>query len=160
MSVSTLKASQVRKGGNIKAAVISDNSIQYNPLEDHDMDDPKLVEEMVRNIGQLDKESHEQIYKVLRQTKPKKFFAVNNTDTRFNIYGLNQKERHELQRTIQLCNEAMERRKILDEASGFHREEIAKLDEKLKIGDLDDTYVDAVNPSEADKIKEMLQMNA
>jgi hypothetical protein len=163
MLMDSLKATTVRKGGNIKPAVIADGSLQYNPLEDHDIDDPKLVEDMVRNIEQLDRTGHEQIYMALRRTKPKKFFAANNVDTRFNIYGLSICERQELRRIIRLCMEDKERKKVLNEATGSYREEIEKLDQKLHIGDLDDPFVDATsacNPSEAEKIKEMLQMNA
>jgi len=158
MATSSLKATTVRKGGNIKPAVISDGSPQYNPLEDHKADDPKFVEDMVRAIGQLDKDSHEQIYIALRKTKPKKFFAANNVDTRFNINGLNDREKQMLKRTIQLCVEDMERKKIFDQFTGTHRQDIAKLDVKLQ-GDLDLDVADR-GPSEAEKIREMLQMNS
>jgi len=159
MATFSLKATTVRKGGNIKPAVIADGSLQYNPLEDHKADDPKFIEDMVRNISQLDKECHEQIYLALRKTKPKKFFAANNIDTRFNINGLNDREKQLLKRTIQLCIEDMERKKIFDQFTGTHRQEIAKLDVKLQ-GDLDaDMDVADRGPSEAEKIREMLQMN-
>jgi len=158
MVTSSLKATTVRKGGNIKPAVISDGSPQYNPLEDHKADDPKFVEDMVRAIGLLDKDSHEQIYIALRKTKPKKFFAANNVDTRFNINGLNDREKQMLKRTIQLCVEDMERKKIFDQFTGTHRQDIAKLDVKLQ-GDLDLDVADR-GPSEAEKIREMLQMNS
>lgn len=148
------------KGRHIKPAVISDNSIQYNPLEDFNMSDPKFIDDMVRNISELDKAGHEQIYIALRKTKPKKFFAANNVDTRFNIYGLTDQDKQSLRRTIQLCKEDMKRKKILQEATGYHEQELHRLDEKLHINDLeDDTYVNPVNPSEAEKIREMLQMN-
>jgi hypothetical protein len=96
----------------------------------------------------------------LRKTKPKQFFAANNVDTRFNVYGLSPIERQSLKRTIRLCVEDMERKKLLRQATGTHQLEISKLNIKLQIGDLDGTTVDAIGPSEADKIKEMLQMNA
>ena len=159
MATCSLKVTSVRKDGNIKPVIISDNSIQYNPLEDTGIDDPKLVEDMVRNIAQLDREGHEQIYTVIRKTKAKKFFATNNVDTRFNIYGLNPHERHELARTIQLCTENMNRKKVFEDANGSHRKDIARLDKTLKVDNLDEKFIEAVNPSEVDKIKEMLQMN-
>jgi hypothetical protein len=160
MATSSLKATTVRKGGNIKPAVISDGSPQYNPLEDHNADDPKFLEDMVRTICQLDKESHEQIYIALRKTKPKKFFAANNVDTRFNINGLNDRDKQLLKRTIQLCVEDMERKKLFDQFTGTHRQEIAKLDVKLQTEfDAEDMDVADRGPSEAEKIREMLQMN-
>lgn len=151
-------ASVVQKGGNIKPAILSDSSIQYNPLDGCEHDDPKLIEEMVRNIAQLDQAGHEQIYIALRKTKPKSFFAINNVDTHFNIYGLTPYERRELRRIIQLSIEDMDRKSILSNARKMHQDGIAKLDEQFDTS-FDDAWVDPVNPSEADKIKEMLQMN-
>lgn len=156
------KTSVVQKGGNIKPAIIKDGSMQYDPLEDHTMDDPRLLEDMVRQIDLLDKQGHEQIYKVLRKSKPKTFFAANSIDTRFNIYGLSAHERQELARTIKLCLQDMDRKRVLADATCIHREEIKRLDQKLHINSLDDTMLDEQysNPSEAEKIKNMLQMNA
>lgn len=49
------KTTTIQKGGNIKPAVISDKTLNYNPLESHNKEDPKMIEELVRAIGQLDK---------------------------------------------------------------------------------------------------------
>jgi hypothetical protein len=163
LMATAFKTTKVQKCRDIKPVVISDSSIQYDPLEDPDTDDPKIIEDMVRSISQLDKKSHEQIYLVLRNSKPRKFFAANNVDTRFNIYGLDTFERRELKRTIQLCLEDMKRRKIMTEASSSHKEEIMKLDGVLQSGEIDNSFTDlnaGINPTESEKIKEMLQMNA
>jgi hypothetical protein len=162
LQMSTRKSSavqvQIQKGGNIKPAVVTDGSIQYDPLDGFDTDDPKSIEDIVRNIEQLDKAGHEQIYMQLRRNgKAKTFFATNSIDTRFNIYGLTPVERRALKRTIQLCMEDMERNKVLNSATRTHQEAIAKLD--CLFPAIDEMYLDPVGPSEADKIKEMLQMN-
>lgn len=153
--------SRIQKSGNIKPAVLADSSIHYNPLDGSDDDDPKMIEDIVRDIARLDKAGHEQIYISLRKTKSRRFFAVNNVVTHFNIYGLSSFERRELKRIIKLCIEDMERKKVLEHASDNHINDIAKLDEQLESNYdvLDDMCTDSLNPSEAEKIKEMLQMN-
>lgn len=159
--MASLKATPVKIafGKDIKPAVIATGGIEYNPLDD--VRGPKLVEEIIRNIDTLDKCYHEQIYTVLRRFKPKKFFAPNNVNTTFNINGLNAQELQELNRTVQLCITDMQRRKVLEEATGEHRDEISKLEEKIRAKvhsdpPLDDTYV--IGPSETERVKEMLQM--
>ena len=159
--MASLKATPVKiafgKDSNIKPAVIAAGGIEYNPLDD--VRDPKLIEDIIRNIETLEKCYHEQIYTVLRKTKPKKFFAPNNVNTTFNINGLNAHEIQELNRTVQLCIKDMQRRKVLEEASGAHRGELEKLEEKMLTSApimLDDAYT--IGPSEPDRVKEMLQM--
>lgn len=164
MSASTpaLKAVTIKKGGNIKPAVISEHEMTYDSLNDNNMDDPKVLDELIRTIKDLDKAGHEQIYLTLRKTKPAKFFAANCVDTRFNMYNLSVHERNELKRIIDLCHLNMKREQVLKDAEGTHRQEIAKLDEKLHLTDIEDednAYIDSVNPTEVDKIKEMLRMN-
>lgn len=156
------KATTIKKGGNIKPAVVSEQSaaLSYNSLDDDNMDDPRVIEEIANSIKGLDKAGHEQIYLTLRKTKPVNFFAANGLDTRFNIFNLNTQERQELKRIICLCEEDMKRKQVLKNADGNHRQEMAKLDKQLYLTDIeDDTYIDSVNPTEVDKIKEMLRMN-
>lgn len=161
---SSLKVTSVQKNSTIKPAVVSDHSPQYTSFRDREMCDPKVVEDMVRSIGSLDKDGHKQVYMTIRRFKPKTFFAANSLDTRFNIYGLSDRERQELDHTIQLCLQNMERNKIFKEARNTHKQDLAELDVKLTDIDTETDndiggYIDAVNPSEAEKIREMLQLN-
>lgn len=153
--------STIRKDATIKPAVLKDTSLQYEDHDSRDMDDPTVVEELVRGISQLDKEGHEEVYLAIRRFKPKTFFASNSVDTRFNIYGLNAKERKEVHRIIQMCRNNLERRRVLEDATSTHETTISDLTSKLldeeKI--LDTESEDPGNPTEVEKIREMLLMN-
>lgn len=153
--------STIRKDANIKPAVLKDTSLQYEDHDSGDMDNPAIIEELVRGINQLDKEGHEEVYLAIRRFKPKTFFASNSVDTRFNIYGLNGKERKEVQRIIRMCKNNTERRRVLENATSTHETTISNLTTKLldeeKI--LDTESEDPGNPTEVEKIREMLRMN-
>jgi hypothetical protein len=154
-----LKVSTVEKNHNIKPATLCNSKHEYKAYDDKDMSKPKNVEDMVRSISQLDKKSHEEIYLTIRKFKPQKFFASNSIDTRFNIYGLSVEERIMLSRTIDLCKENMERNEVISNAASIHQEELAKLEDR--IGANNPILIDDLqnNPSEREKIKEMLQMH-
>ena len=155
-----LKVSTVEKNHNIKPATLCDTKLEYNPYDDKDMSKPKNVEDMVRSISQLDKKSHEEIYVTIRKFKPQKFFASNSVDTRFNIYGLSVEERSILSRTIDLCKENMERSEVISNAAIIHQEELAKLEDKMVSNNPVLIEESLQNPTEKEKIKEMLQMHS
>ena len=154
-----LKVSTVEKNPNIRPATLCDSKPQYKAYDDKDMSKPKNVEDMVRSISQLDKKSHEEIYLTIRKFKPQKFFASNSVDTRFNIYGLSNEEKCILSRTIDLCKENMERDEVISNAADLHQEEIAKLEDRMGFHDPIMVEDSQTNPSEKEKIKEMLQMH-
>lgn len=157
----TKGTSAIRKDTNIKPAVLKDTSLQYQDHEGRDMDNPVVIEELVRGIGQLDKEGHEEVYLAIRRFKPQTFFASNSVDTRFNIYGLNAKERNEVHRIIQMCKSNLERKHVLEDATNTHESTISNLTSKLLDDEkiLDTESEDPGNPSEVEKIREMLLMN-
>jgi hypothetical protein len=153
-----LKKTTIEKNINIEPAVIHDSSPLYIDFEDKNMDNPNMIEELVRNISNLDKEGHEEIYMTIRSFKPQTFFASNSIDTRFNIYGLNCKERNEVDRIVTMCKHDIERKKVFEDASYIHQSNIKTLNTQL-ITDIDDTLVESINPTEVEKIREMLKMN-
>lgn len=151
-STSNIKITAVQKDANIRPAVVH-NSNEYIDFDKKDMSDPAVIDDMVHAINELDKDSHAELYLTIRKFRTRKFFAPNGTDTKFNIYGLNERERSELDHTISLCRENMARRKIVDSLHQ-QREDITR--------DLsrETTHtIETVNPSEPDKIREMLHMN-
>lgn len=159
-----LKRSTIEKTPHIKSGILKEPGIQYQDFEDINMNDPKMVEELIRNISLLDKQSHKEIYLTIRKFKSNTFFAANNVDTRFNIYGLNAKERKELYQMVNFCLQDLERKKVLKQATKEHSTELEYLEHKLYANDakeLPNTEIPLpVNPSEVDKIKDMLNMNS
>lgn len=163
--MSALKATMVRKSSSVKPAVMQDSSPQYENFESFeicDMKDPKIIRELVHQIESLDSDGHEEIYKTIRKFKPKTFFGCNSIDSRFNIDKLSIKELHALNQTIRLCKEDLERKFILEKADYIHRDRISKLDTSLIVDNPLPGYeslIGSVNPTEVEKIQEMLKMN-
>ena len=161
-----LTPTNVHKRHDIAPVVVSDSSLQYRDeiLPERDLQTPNLISKLIDDITRLDKRSHSEIYKVLRRTKPKEFFSANAFDTRFNINALNNRERHDLYRTVQLCKEGQSRRRVKSSAISQHENTMKKVDQEL--GDINAPELEietsrAPHPhsTEADKIKEMLRLN-
>ena len=126
----TSKVTTVQKDSSIRPAVVH-NPNEYKGFDNKDMNDPAVIDGMVRAIAELDKESHAEIYLTIRKFRSRKFFAANNLDTRFNVYALNERERLELDHTIELCRINMQRKSVLESAGDDHRTGIQRLDETL-----------------------------
>jgi hypothetical protein len=161
--MSALKPTMVQKSSAIKPAVMHDSSIQYDNFEKKDMKDPKIIRDTVDRIASLDSDGHCEIYKTIRKFKPRTFFGSSSIETRFNIDKLSSKELEALDQTIRLCKEDLERKYVLDRADAQYRDEMDKLetglDHDLRINDNRLTLSESVNPTEVEKIQEMLRLN-
>ncbi len=159
-----IKASKIKKNDIIKAAVVQDNTpIQYHPFDADDvkveqMDDPEILNNLVKLINKLDKSDHEEIYKTVRKFKPANFFAVNSMGTHFNIFSLDNKMRWELYRMVSLCKDNQVRNKVIADANSVHKVKITDLDTKMDTMK-DPEYVEQINPGEAEKTQEMKKLN-
>jgi hypothetical protein len=87
--------------------------------------DTLAINDMVYDIDSLDEEAHEQIYLLLRGFKPASFFTTDRGGggTHFDRDLLTDRQIQELQRTVQLCKENMQRKLILQSAKQEMEEE-------------------------------------
>ena len=157
-----IKASKIKK--NDKTAVVQDNTpMQYHAFDADDvkvdqMDDPDVLNNLVKLINKLDRSDHEEIYKTIRKFKPASFFAVNSMGTHFNIFSLDNKMRWELYRMVSLCKDNQTRNKIIADATNVHQDNITDMDTKMDKLE-DPAYMEQINPSEEEKTQEMKKLN-
>lgn len=138
-----------------KKSTVWDNSQSYSAeTEMVDITDPIYLNDMSREIEQLDKESQEQIYMFLRKFKPAKFFTVESKGTYFDRTKLTDKQLRELFNFVVLCKKHRIRQSIIENAEKDHASVMGHT-----VTDQIDLEVDAVNPSEKDKLEEMLLLN-
>jgi hypothetical protein len=150
----------VQKNSSIKPLIVQDSSIQYENLEKKNMKDPKIISDMVDRISMLESVDHCEIYKTLRKFKPANFFGSSSIETRFNIDKLSVKELEALDQTIRLSKEDNERRHVLRSANTRHRNEMSKLENSLYTDvKTTESWSVSTNPTEVEKIQEMLKMN-
>ena len=159
-----IKASKITKNDIIKAVVDQDNNFtKYRAFDLDDvkieqMDQPEILNNLVKLINKLDKPDHEEIYKTVRKFKPSKFFAINSMGTHFNILSLDNKMRWELYRMCCLCNDNQNRNKIISDATNIHHVKINTLDTQMDAIE-DPEYLAKINPSESIKTQEMKKLN-
>lgn len=157
--MSGLKATPLHIDGNIKPAVIGHVGAAYPTSGEVDLTDPCVVNDLVEKINKLDKDDHYDIYLKLRESKPRKFFNTNAIDTRFNILSLSGKDKKTLYDCVEMCIAAKTRKEVIRSAESEHTMRMEKLDEKLEFDmETDDNL--AVNPTEVEKIQEMLKLNS
>jgi hypothetical protein len=160
--VRNIKVSKTKK--TERTAVLQDTAqIQYHPFDVDDitaeqMDDPEILNNLVKMINKLDKPDHEEIYRTVRKFKPLGFFAVNSMGTHFNIFSLDNKMRWELYRMVSLCMDNQTRNKVIAAATNTHHVKLTDLDTKMD-ATLDPECIECVNPTEAEKTIEMKRLN-
>lgn len=155
-----IKASKIQINSTIRSAVIQDNApVQYQVYDGVDMEDPGVLNSLVKDINKLSKEDHAEIYKALRKFKPSSFFATNSLGTHFNIMYLDLKTKGELYRIVQLSKENQLRAKVIAEAGGLHNGHISTLASRLDTGPAASEEITDINPTESEKLMRMKQMN-
>ena len=107
---------------NQKMAILSTNTLYSHDLNMPEELDNLAINDMVRDIEELDEESHEQIYLLLRSFKPQSFFTTDRGGggTHFDRSLLTDKQTYELYRTVQLCKENLTRKHVVDNAKIEH----------------------------------------
>lgn len=145
------------------AVLGTDTSKCYDPDFDVTLDrvkDKTNLSDLVKDINNLDKKSHEQIYIMLRRHKDLKFFRTDYVGTHINSAELDDNILLELYRTVKMCKLNNERKKVIESA---HQEydDVSKTfyERGTSINSAMDDVEPGPNPSEYDKLNCMVLMN-
>lgn len=134
----------------------ADTGISYEELKNG-----RILDKLTADIQSLDKESHEQIYVLLRKHKPEKFFTHESKTLIFDRDSLSEEALKQLYDLVKLCCENQRRDRIIKKAE---QEYLGSLDSIVvnndiaqSLGDYDTDF--KYNPSEQQKLTEMLFLN-
>ena len=140
-----------------------DSQRQYNYQADdyltqEQTKDAAVINNLIDDITNLDKISHEQIYIMLRGFKPQQFFTTDYNGIHITNSDLNTKEIQELYKTVQMCKRDMKRKKVIDQAKEeYLGNSVAGTADQSETDE--PVSVEPVNPSESVKVKQMLKLN-
>lgn len=144
-------------GKLVSTAANSDTDFVYQPdtgVTEKHFSDPALLKQLTDDIHALDKESHKQIYLLLRKHKDISFFTQESTMLIFNRDMLSQDVLVELHNLVHMCKENQARRTVI----GVHEKQYA--DNLPKSVSLAVTIEDNQTPiSEGQKLQNMLLLN-
>uniref|UniRef100_A0A6C0J7N9 Uncharacterized protein n=1 Tax=viral metagenome TaxID=1070528 RepID=A0A6C0J7N9_9ZZZZ len=146
---------------------VNNENNEYKPdygVNKKNMDDINLLNKLTRDINECDKESHKQIYMMLRRYQPMKIFTQEQNCIIFDRNSLTKTQLLELYNLIEMCKENMKRIKIVKKAENEYigeRDKNTSYLEDNRIPPSLDTYKPDFkdNPSEKQKVKNMLSLN-
>lgn len=157
---------KIRTLGKKVAAAAELPILNYQPdtgISDNELKDSRVLDKLTIDIQGLDKESHKQIYVLLRKHKPQKFFTQESKTVIFDRDALPEEALKELYDLVQLCRENEERTKIIKRAEREYLGDRPKVkeDEDNGIPPSLEVYDPGFksNPSEQQKLKNMLSLN-
>lgn len=151
---------KIRSLGNA-SSTWDDSRQQYNYQADNYISpeqtkEPAIINDLIDDISNLDKISHEQIYIMLRGFKPKEFFTNDYNGIHITYSDLETKEIQELYKIVQMCKHDIERKKVIQKAKD---EYINNVDPGVINDNVELEDIVPINPSESDKVKQMLKLN-
>lgn len=144
------------------AAELSQHEYQADTgISDKQLEDARVLDRLTMDIQGLDKESHKQIYLLVRKYKPSKFFTQESKTLIFDRDSLSDKAIMELYNLVELCKENQERSKVIKEAERVYLGDRPKEteDDNGIPPSLEAYDPDFSNPSEKQKLKNMLSLN-
>lgn len=129
-------------------------------LSDDSFKDQMMLDELVKDIEKLDKESHYEIYINIRKYKPDRFFTTQGNQTFFNRDQLSLKELRDLYNIVQLSKQSLERKRVIKQAEQLHYDtmkssEIDNNDVLVNLTQHDNKFN---NPSEEKKLEHLLDL--
>lgn len=163
MNMNMIKPTTIKSLGKRASGARAPNT--YDPNIDISFDkinDPIIMNDMVKDIEMLDKDAHEQIYKLIRKFRPAKWFTTDCTGTHFDRTVLTDSQIYELYRTVKLCKDHMMRMKVINGAKNIHDVKMNDLSNNIdcdNIMSLDEYDTRSFNLSEKEKTEQMIQLN-